>query len=375
MGKFGIHLVSTIPALLLAFAPPALAARSLEYWEQDLTHPVCTSSVTYSREFVSTVIPADLARPASGGTEANREFSVRILREDHGQLRGVARIPVRLYAPGVFQRLQAETDLDGIARIKGSCYPGTRTFLVATLWQPRFQVTNGLLPYQLTAEVPCGEATEIVYRENSAGANVLGIWEIAARSERKLEAAVGLSFWKLPIELIWPAKADHYGSGKVHLVSGTHWDIVGHELAHAFYAQAGLGVFAQGAHRIDECYSPELAFAEGWATFFSAWLSLDLEDPDPMFEFLSPRVAPVRIENIPQDVCQGETNEWRVAAFFWDLVDRHEDGENLEIPFGLLWKALRGTRTASASQARDSLIEGGVDRGKLDQVWKLDFGK
>lgn len=142
-----------------------------------------------------------------------------------------------------------------------------------------------------------------------------------------------LSFWKkLPI--YWPDRGDYFSWGSLHISEAHRWDVVGHELGHAVYYFASNFGSGGGPHKIDECYSPGLALSEGWATFFSAAIFLERDDPDAKFEFLVPRRAPIRIENVPEDVCQGPNNEWRVAAWFWDVYDTHKDRED---SLGLDW--------------------------------------
>jgi len=97
-----------------------------------------------------------------------------------------------------------------------------------------------------------------------------------------------------------------------------------------------------GAHRIDECYSARLAFSEGWASFYSAFTQVASDDPDAKFEFMVARRAPLEIEHVPDDVCEGQTNEWRVYAALWDLYDSYEgDDDQFELPFIHQWNAMR----------------------------------
>ena len=59
-----------------------------------------------------------------------------------------------------------------------------------------------------------------------------------------------------------------------------------------------------------------------------------------------PRRKPIRVENVPADVCNGHTNEWRVGAAMWDMYDTHVDGtDEVAISFGSIWGALVRTGT------------------------------
>ena len=41
-----------------------------------------------------------------------------------------------------------------------------------------------------------------------------------------------------------------------------------------------------------------------------------------------------RLENVPEDVCPGQRNEWRVSAAFWEIYDTHADGKD-QLSLGL----------------------------------------
>lgn len=156
---------------------------------------------------------------------------------------------------------------------------------------------------------------------------------------------IALDWWARPIKTVWPASADFYNFGSVNLTDATHWDVNGHEIGHAMYF-AGLNAASGGGpHKIDECYGASLAFSEGFGSFFSAAAGLRRDDPDARFEFMVPRRAPIRIENVPSDVCEGYTNEWRAAAALWDLYDTHDDGtDRVALTFKEIWGALVKTQ-------------------------------
>ncbi|MBI2070680.1 MAG: hypothetical protein HYT79_08770 [Elusimicrobia bacterium] len=154
---------------------------------------------------------------------------------------------------------------------------------------------------------------------------------------------IELDPWWRTTKIVWPAQADFYrpGAHKVHLTNAEAWDVNLHELGHAIVATFTNSSPAGGSHKIDECYSQALAWSEGFPTFFAAAARFSLLDEDPKFEYLVPRRAPIQIENVPSDVCTGETNEWRVAAALWDLADFHVDGnDRAVISIAQMWAAL-----------------------------------
>ncbi|MBI2605509.1 MAG: hypothetical protein HYW49_05445 [Deltaproteobacteria bacterium] len=274
---------------------------------------------------------------------------IRVAREDHGK---------------VF-------DIDGLrftVAQKGDHCIGT-----APLANRFFAVGNGSEAYRLRFEAPCGKSLVLFFRQETDGGQALGIWRIGFLAQKKLEAAVGLDFWKSQIRFVWPAEGDYYQWNTVHITGGHKWDVVGHELGHAIYDQADIGVFGGGQHYIDRCYSGALALSEGWASFFSAWLSVDLADPDAKFEYMVPRRAPIRFENVPADVCMGPTSEWRVTAYFWDLIDLNRDGEALTEPFARLWAASRNARFRDMGEVARAYERAGLDPVLLKTVWNLNF--
>ncbi|MBI5630388.1 MAG: hypothetical protein HY921_05840 [Elusimicrobia bacterium] len=178
-----------------------------------------------------------------------------------------------------------------------------------------------------------------------------------------LEKNASTTWWRKPLTLNWPSRSDFFSpwAWSLDLSSAAAWDVVLHELGHAVMHGAMRADPAGGQHKIDECYSQALAWSEGWATFFAAAVRLSPEDPDAKFEFLVPRRAPIRIENVPEDVCAGPSNEWRVAAGLWDLLDAHPDGKDaFSMGFSRLWNALEGQSMGSMDSAW-SLIQKNLD--------------
>ena len=172
-----------------------------------------------------------------------------------------------------------------------------------------------------------------------------------------------IDWWKEPLTVVWPGGSDYFSPGEwtLHLTDPNSWDVVLHELGHAVMNGAMDARTSGGAHKIDECYSEGLAWSEGWASFFAAAVRLSPDDADAKFEFMVPRRAPIRVENVPADVCRGSASEWRVFAGLWDLYDRHEDGlDRVALGFGPIWKGVTGGTTSSVIDAW-TLIAAGLD--------------
>jgi hypothetical protein len=202
----------------------------------------------------------------------------------------------------------------------------------AYVWEsPEFSLKNG-------ASVDVGNLRPDPSSENGK-LGVLYLTYLDAIDFLKKEAT--LSWWKTPLKINWPGSGDYFGGWELNITDAQAWDVDLHEFGHAVMDGAMNADMGGGKHKIDECYSQALAFSEGWATFFAAAVRLSKDDADAKFEFLVPRRAPIRLENVPEDVCKGTNNEWRVSAGLWDLIDTHADGgDHFTMEFPRLWKAL-----------------------------------
>lgn len=196
---------------------------------------------------------------------------------------------------------------------------------------------------------------------------------------------IATGWWRKTLTVNWPDTADYFSPWgfSLHLTTPHAWDVNLHELGHAVMNLSMRAASAGGQHKIDECYSAALAWSEGWATFFAGVVHLDPADPDARFEYLVPRRAPIRLENVPDDVCRGQTNEWRVASALWDLYDANPDGtDSSNVAFGRLWSGWAGKpmgslvdfmgllkpalSPAEASAARAALRQNSIEPGGPD---------
>lgn len=268
----------------------------------------------------------------------------------------------------------ATTNPEGRLRGSFGCKaPGEGVRLAAKLESPQFAVTDGQRSYRIVLDAKCGALTHARFRSDSDAGQAVGIWQIGQAAKERLSAAVGLAFWTSRLDFVWPSGGDYYQWGQVNVTRGDHWDVVGHELGHGIYDLADIGSFGGGQHRIDECYTSALALSEGWASYFSGWLGVALDDPDAKFEFLVPRRAPIRFEIVPEDVCNGPTNEWRVTSFLWDVIDLTDDGEGSTEPFARVWRALTSSGSRSIDDAYRKLAAAGIPREALSVGWLLNF--
>lgn len=220
---------------------------------------------------------------------------------------------------------------------------GRRVSLQYQLANPRWKIRDDR--YQ-GPELSVSEDTDVGTTALFAGtANAQSVWihEIYNRVQGLFErTGVGLTFWNRQLDTRWPAQGNYYSWGTVNLSNPEWWDVNGHEIGHAMHDLGINGRMGGGQHKIDECYSTDLAWSEGFASFVSAAASLERDDPDARFQYMVPRRSPIRIENVPSDVCGGPANEWWTTAALWDLYDTHADGrDQAALEFKDLWTALK----------------------------------
>ncbi|MDB5097340.1 MAG: putative exported protein [Cyanobacteria bacterium RYN_339] len=166
---------------------------------------------------------------------------------------------------------------------------------------------------------------------------------------------IDLGWWRAKIKTNWPASGNFYNFGAVNLTDAPWWDVNGHEIGHAMFFAAFDSASGAGEHYIDKCYAGSLAWSEGFGSFFSGVISLPRDDQDAKFEFMVPRRKPIRLENVPTDVCEGYTNEWRVCAAMWDVYDTHSDGsDHVAVDFKTIWDALAKHDGTKMNDVRDA---------------------
>ncbi|NUM59726.1 MAG: hypothetical protein HUU56_13895 [Bdellovibrionaceae bacterium] len=269
------------------------------------------------------------------------------------------------------RKIDLITDTNGLVELP-SCESSNISFQTQ-FNETRYSISSRSKFYTLQFQIPCKAKTAVIFKEDSSAGQVIAIHQVIQRALITLAQVSDLKFWSRPIRFVFPADGDYYNNDQVSLTLGHQWDVVAHEMGHAIYDQAAIGEFGGGSHKIDQCYSYAMALSEGWASFFAGWTHIDLRDRDAKFEYLVPRRAPIRFENVPSDVCGKSTNEWRVTSFLWDLVDQNQDGEISQVATKKLWDDLLNARVGSIKEAADQLLKHGWNKDQMIQVWKLNF--
>lgn len=218
---------------------------------------------------------------------------------------------------------------------------------VFTLSTPRWKIADRSKVYQWEAP-----ALQNLTTGADLGALSMPAGQVAAeamwihvelnRAQDIFEASGADLTWWTQIPVQWPGSGDYFSWGTVNLTKPFQWDVTLHEFGHAIFHYGSSAQGGGGQHKIDECYSKGLAWSEGWASFFAAQCHEARDAADAKFEFMVPRRAPIRVENVPDDVCQGDTNEWRVASALWDVYDTHADGADTSaMDFPTMWQCMR----------------------------------
>lgn len=285
-----------------------------------------------------------------------------VYTDAQGAVKSVALATAHLYQ-GNREVASALTDADGHWTLPVP--PAGKYAVRYTLSNPHWEISRYSWQgpqAEIQSAVDLGETSLTPGSENGKAA---WIHEIYLRVLHLLEREqVPLDWWKHQIHTTWPGQGDYYSFYTVNLTGAEQWDVNGHEIGHAIYDQALNAGMRGGQHKIDECYNGTLALSEGFATFLSGAASLSKDDPDAHFgPYLVPRRAPIRLENVPDDVCPGSRNEWRVASAFWEIYDSHEDGQDhislgLKTIFAALGRADRPT--AQDALAAYGLLKEGV---------------
>lgn len=105
-----------------------------------------------------------------------------------------------------------------------------------------------------------------------------------------------------------------------HAVAG----VVQHELAHSIHAYYWNGNMPSGGgiqHNLANCYNPGLALTEGFANFMAYWVQFEPNASNPVVGGIG-----FNIETLGSGFCTGASNESQVAATFWDVYDKTQDG-------------------------------------------------
>lgn len=337
-----------IAALLLS-----AAAQAAPIDDSDLSRPAPAGALRLAAEAARVGDRRVFALSAPGGIKlmqagAPRVSGRAVILDEAG-----SPVPARGASVRLEDGAQTPVGADGRFSLAANGLTG-KAKLRLSLDNPRWRFeTNDGGHYEWQADVDLGpggaELGDVAPFNGTENAKLGTLHLNYLRAVDFLERAADAKWWDKQLLVRIPGEADYFEPWNfaLELTNAEAWDVDLHELGHAVMNGAMRTAPAGGQHYIDRCYSPELAWSEGWATFFAAAVRLDRGDPDArMGTHMVPRRAPIRIENVPDDVCKGEGSEWRVSAALWDLYDTHADGADaVGLDFRALWQGIRSGRT------------------------------
>lgn len=222
-----------------------------------------------------------------------------------------------------------------------------------------------------------GGASDSVGNGQNAGAmwiyqSVRKSAEFASRQALSLTGGSGL------YSVVWTDDNDTtYSTDMTTYVARNHsymHDVITHETGHVLmnaYSRVPKG--SGGRHKVDGAYSRELAWAEGWATFYAACVIFDASDANAYLPYFAGGVS---VENVPANFAEGDTNEMRVAGALWDLYDSNADGsDNVSMKFADIFEALRrsdGREIGNFEKAVTLLVQyNRADKESAEAIYKV----
>ena len=191
-------------------------------------------------------------------------------------------------------------------------------------------------------------------RRQSVGA--LWIYD-AARAANDFARAHGIRLGgEERIKIAWPVEeqSSYVMENEIFLCErhAAQRDIILHEIGHTLMSAASaIPSGAGGRHSVERAYNEQLAWAEGWATFFAGCVLYGDAERNPVMAHFGGGLS---LESLPGRIAAGERNEMRVAAALWDLYDvGNESGDEIGVSFEAMWRVLE----ASDGRAIESLRE------------------
>ena len=308
-----------------------------------------------------------LGANAPGPVRANYHVSGRFVYFDHeGRMQPAAGVTAHIMdkniAPGDADALLSTTTTDADGKFSAE-FPADEyrdIYVLFTAENDVWKVTNSSgAVYTWHTPVKrdvTGKDAEVDFGVQSIGRtsdslgngrNVGAMWiyqAVRRSAEFLAKNAVSLTGDAGKYTVVWTDVNDTtYSSGMTTYISRNHayqHDVIIHETGHILMnAYSKIPQGSGGRHRIDGSYSRELAWTEGWATFYAACVILAGDEADASLPYFAGGVS---IETVPANFAEGDTNEMRVAAALWDLYDRNADGpDNASMKFADIFQILQ----------------------------------
>ncbi|MBT4762356.1 MAG: hypothetical protein HOO06_11710 [Bdellovibrionaceae bacterium] len=287
-----------------------------------------------------------------------------------------------------------ETDSQGLLLL--NCTASTKPLIFrATMDNKLFRIFNldrGEVD-SFVFKASCGGDGFVTVPGESEEGGALWLWNLLGKVHSRMISIMGPQSWK-KIPMRWSATRSIYNLSvgldshastitlDSEIVKNRWNELIGHEIGHYVFMNSGINKKIGGRHSGTECVNEKLAFTEGMANFFSAWLFLDPKDQNAYFHNLIYLLNPktellIPFVNIPDtisyetellEVCKGTANETRLGSFFWNLVVSGSKNKTSDEIFKDIWHALAGKYITNINEAIIELKKNGFDPDELDAI-------
>lgn len=254
----------------------------------------------------------------------------------------------------------SETDAAGRFRVPVPFEPDLTVHVVSRLRTTDLRVadapaTNAV--YSMSAQVDArGPNPGVLIVDNTRVSGAFNILEVIQRgndalrlADPNITAPAVTIFWNTSVA----SRSTYFSlTGNVAYVAGDRTadadeyddSVILHEYAHLLSVRFSRDDSPGGVHGVGDRLDPRVAWSEGWANFFSAYVRNDAIYRDAR----APGAGVLRYdleENIPPGDQPGFWSEASVHSLLWDLYDDREDAaDSVQFPVSLIWGAFTDLR-------------------------------
>ncbi len=222
--------------------------------------------------------------------------------------------------------------------------------------------TNGGALYIVSAGIPVETAPVLVARDEDRTSGAFNILEVIRQGNEFLDdLGPDLSFPN--VSIYWsPNNTAVVGDAEQGQIGGTFFNpetntayilgdrasdsdefddaVILHEYAHLLATKFSRDDSRGGPHVLGDALDARVAWSEGWANFFAAWIRNSPIYRDSL-GFGGASVLEYDLEeNVPAGDQPGYWSEFSVHSTLWDLADSEPDtGDTSQLPFQAIWEA------------------------------------
>jgi len=200
------------------------------------------------------------------------------------------------------------------------------------------------------------------------------------------KAVTWLGVYSLPkVNVYWPDDHSYYDGAAIRLLELDRWDrdVIMHEYGHFIADRLGFLGSEGGEHDWDsDCRvyggprtdsdAARLAFAEGWATFYSV-ASQFAETADPCYNDTEDFVTSVNLEtDTARHYAPGQYFESMIACAWWDMFDDNDspvdNDDRLCLGIQPIWSILSGGKPKTIEAFWDHWLDTDSCKVQVDRI-------